>query len=71
MTPPEFTPPPGIVMAPVDPATGRLASVSCGGGPMIEEAFRAGSEPEGSECQGSPWEGTTESVAGGFQGRFS
>jgi len=60
-----FTPPPGIVMTPVDRATGRLASDWCGGEPMIEEAFRAGSEPEVSDCDGSPWKRPAESVARG------
>lgn len=61
-----FAPPPGIVMASVDSATGRMASVGCGGGPIIEEAFRAGSEPAMSECNGSPPGESGESVAGGF-----
>jgi len=68
--PGKFTPPPGILMASVDSATGRVASVGCGGGPMIEEAFRAGSEPAVSDCDGSPEGGPAESVAGGFQGLF-
>jgi penicillin-binding protein 1B len=63
-----FTPPPGIVMASVDSVTGRLASVGCGGGPMIEEAFRAGSEPAVSDCDGSPEGGPVVSVAKGFSG---
>jgi len=54
-------------MTPVDRATGRLASDWCGGEPMIEEAFRAGSEPEVSDCDGSPWKGPAESVAWGFK----
>jgi penicillin-binding protein 1B len=66
--PGQFTPPPGIRMASVDAVTGRMASVGCGGGPMIEEAFRAGSEPAGSECDGAPAGGPAESVAGGFPG---
>jgi penicillin-binding protein 1B len=41
-TPTPFTPPPGIVMTPVDSATGRRA---CGDEDTITEAFRAGSEP--------------------------
>ena len=62
--PGKFTPPPGILMASVDSATGRVASVGCGGGPMIEEAFRAGSEPAVSDCDGSSAGAPTESVAG-------
>jgi len=41
-TPTPFTPPPGIVMTPVDSTTGRRA---CGDEEKISEAFRAGSEP--------------------------
>lgn len=40
-----FTPPPGVVLVPVNRDTGRVASFWCGGGPVIEEAFRAGTEP--------------------------
>src|SRR5262249_6899425 len=44
--PPPFIPPPGIVMAQVDPATGLRA---CGGrgDAIITEASRQGSEPAG------------------------
>jgi penicillin-binding protein 1B len=66
-TPPEeFTRPPGIVMASVDSTTGRMASVGCGGGPVIEEAFRAGSEPATSECDGSPVGASAGPEAGEF-----
>jgi membrane peptidoglycan carboxypeptidase len=44
--PGEFTRPPGTLMDSVDSATGRVASVSCGGGPMIEEAFGPGASPQ-------------------------
>jgi penicillin-binding protein 1B len=64
--PGEFAPPPGIVMASVDSVTGRMASVGCSGGPMVEEAFRAGSEPAVSDCDGSPAGEFVESVAGEF-----
>jgi penicillin-binding protein 1B len=67
--PARFAPPPGIVMASVDPASGRLASFWCGG-PRIEEAFRAGSEPRYSDCHGPPWRGAAEAVATWFQGLF-
>ena len=40
--PPPFMPPPGIVMTPVDSATGRRV---CGSEEAISEAFRQGSEP--------------------------
>ncbi len=43
--PQPFTPPPGVVLASIDRDTGRSASFWCGGGPAIEEAFRAGTEP--------------------------
>jgi membrane carboxypeptidase/penicillin-binding protein len=47
-TPPRrFELPPGIVLAAVDRDTGRPASFWCGGPSVIEEAFRAGSEPRG------------------------
>ncbi len=47
-TPPRlFAPPPGVVFASVSRDTGRPASIWCGGGPAIEEAFRAGTEPHG------------------------
>ncbi len=42
-----FTPPAGMVFASVNRETGRPASFWCGGGPAIEEAFRAGTEPHG------------------------
>ena len=45
-SPSPFTPPPGIVMTPVDSATGLRA---CGGEESISEAFRQGSEP--AECE--------------------
>ncbi len=45
--PRSFTPPPGVVFASVSRDTGRPASFLCGGGPVIEEAFRAGTEPHG------------------------
>jgi membrane carboxypeptidase/penicillin-binding protein len=45
--PRSFTPPPGVVFASVNRDTGRPASFLCGGGPVIEEAFRAGTEPHG------------------------
>ena len=40
-----FTPPPGVVLVSVNRDTGRLASLWCGGGTVIEEAFRSGTEP--------------------------
>jgi penicillin-binding protein 1B len=58
-----FAPPPGIVMASVDSVTGRMVSAECGGGPLIEEAFRAGSEPAMSDCAGLSAEEPAESLA--------
>ena len=40
-----FTVPQGIVLASVEARTGRGVSAVCGGGPVITEAFRAGTEP--------------------------
>ena len=41
-----FTPPPGVTLVAIDRDTGRLASLWCGGGgKVIEEAFRSGTEP--------------------------
>lgn len=45
--PRRFETPPGVVLAAVDRDTGRPASFWCGGTTVIEEAFRAGSEPRG------------------------
>jgi penicillin-binding protein 1B len=47
--PAEFTPPPGVVLAKVDRATGKLASLWCGSDDVIQEAFREGSVPA-EEC---------------------
>jgi penicillin-binding protein 1B len=56
-----FTPPPGVVLASIDRDTGRLVSFWCRGGIVIEEAFRAGTEPL-SDCDETP----VAKVAGGF-----
>jgi membrane carboxypeptidase/penicillin-binding protein len=46
-TPPRgFTPPAGVVLVSVDRNTGKPASLWCDRGPMVEEAFRAGTEPQ-------------------------
>jgi len=68
--PSRFTPPPGVVMARVDRDSGRLASSECGGGPTIEEAFRAGSEPRGSDCGKPRRVDAPDSVVGWFQRLF-
>jgi penicillin-binding protein 1B len=57
-----FEPPPGVVLAAVDRDTGRPASFWCGGKAVIEEAFRAGSEPQGG-CVSLP---LVEKVGGFF-----
>jgi penicillin-binding protein 1B len=47
-----FTPPPGVVLVSINRDTGQLASLWCGGA-IIEEAFRAGTEPT-IGCGGTP-----------------
>jgi penicillin-binding protein 1B len=65
-TPPSpFTPPPGIVMTPVDRETGRRA---CEGETSISEAFRQGSEPAG--CDTLDEVPVLRDVAGWFRGLF-
>jgi penicillin-binding protein 1B len=59
--PPPFLPPPGVVLASIDRETGRSVSFWCGGGTVIQEAFRAGTEPP-ADCGDSP----VAKVAGGF-----
>lgn len=63
--PSPFTPPPGIVMTPVDSATGLRA---CGGEESISEAFRQGSEP--AECDSLIDAPVVRDVAGWFRGLF-
>jgi penicillin-binding protein 1B len=63
--PSPFTPPPGIVMTPVDSATGRRA---CGGEESISEAFRQGSEP--AACESLADAPVIRDVAGWFRGLF-
>jgi penicillin-binding protein 1B len=57
-----FTPPPGVVLASIDRDTGRSVSFWCRGGSVIEEAFRAGTEPS-SDCDETP---AVAKAAGGF-----
>jgi penicillin-binding protein 1B len=59
--PTPFTPPPGVVLASIDRDTGRSVSFWCRGGTVIEEAFRAGTEPP-TDCAETP----LAKVAGGF-----
>jgi membrane carboxypeptidase/penicillin-binding protein len=63
--PPPFTPPPGIVMTPVDSATGRRV---CGDEEGISEAFRQGSEP--AECESIVDAPVLREVANWFRGIF-
>jgi membrane carboxypeptidase/penicillin-binding protein len=56
-----FTAPPGVVLASIDRDTGRPVSFWCRGGTVIEEAFRAGTEPP-TDCGEAP----LAKVAGGF-----
>jgi 1A family penicillin-binding protein len=63
--PPPFTPPPGIVMTPVDSATGRRV---CGSDQGISEAFRQGSEP--AECESIVDSPVIRDVANWFRGIF-
>jgi penicillin-binding protein 1B len=42
-SPGSFTPPPGVVLAEVDRATGRRVSFWCGSDDVVQEAFRDGS----------------------------
>ena len=48
-----FVAPPGVVFASVSRTTGRLASLWCGDTAVIDEAFRAGTEPQGG-CSAGP-----------------
>jgi penicillin-binding protein 1B len=59
--PKPFTPPPGVVLASIDRDTGRAVSFWCRGETVIEEAFRAGTEPP-SDCDETP----APKNAGGF-----
>jgi 1A family penicillin-binding protein len=64
-SPSPFTPPPGIVMTPVDSATGRRA---CGDEEAISEAFRQGSEP--AACEALVDTPVFRDVAGWFRALF-
>jgi membrane carboxypeptidase/penicillin-binding protein len=63
--PSPFTPPSGIVMAPVDSTTGRRA---CGDEESISEAFRQGSEPPA--CEPLADAPVIRDVADWFRGLF-
>lgn len=64
-----FELPPGIVLAAVDRDTGRPASFWCGGTTVIQEAFRAGSEPHGG-CGELPLVGKVGGFIGWLRGLF-
>jgi penicillin-binding protein 1B len=49
-----FEVPPGVVFASISRTTGRLASFWCGDGVVIDEAFRAGTEPRDSCVEAPP-----------------
>ncbi len=69
-TPPRpFVPPTGVVLVSVDRATGRAASLWCGGGTPVEEAFRAGTEPHAS-CGEVPAAGVVRGFVGWLRGLF-
>jgi hypothetical protein len=52
------------VFANVNRETGQIASFWCqDGGPVVQEAFRAGTEPS-SSCQGSPFQRIGSEVLG-------
>ena len=63
--PPPFMPPPGVVMTPVDSATGQRI---CGTEPGISEAFRQGSEPAG--CDAIVDSPIIRDIANWFRGIF-
>ncbi len=56
--PADFTPPPGVVLAKVDRATGKPVSLWCGSDDVIQEAFREGSVPA-EECDSPVRSGVT------------
>lgn len=59
-----FAAPEGVVFANVNRETGQVASFWCrDGGPVIQEAFRAGTEPS-SSCQESPFQRIGSEVLG-------
>jgi membrane carboxypeptidase/penicillin-binding protein len=58
-----FTPPPGVVLASIDRDTGRSVAFWCPGGTVIEEAFRAGTEPA-DDCGTTPFAGMADRFLG-------
>jgi penicillin-binding protein 1B len=65
-----FTPPAGVVMVPVDRDTGRPPSFWCERGAMVEEAFRAGTEPR-SGCDENLVAASGRRLLGWFQDLLS
>jgi membrane carboxypeptidase/penicillin-binding protein len=56
-----FTPPPGIVFADVDRATGEAVGAGCAGRNVVREAFREGTAPAPADCS-SPVSTTVAAV---------
>jgi penicillin-binding protein 1B len=69
VAPRPFTPPSGVVFASIDRDTGQQASFWCGGGTVIEEAFRAGTEPRGG-CGGAALARQADSFLDWLRGLF-
>lgn len=64
-----FTPPPGVVLVSVDRETGKAASFWCDRGTMVEEAFRAGTEPP-SGCGENVFAAGGRRILGWLRGLF-
>jgi len=62
--PPDFSPPPGVVIAQVDRSTGRRVSFWCGSDDVVQEAFRQGTVP--TEHCDSPMRQVVPSMLGWF-----
>jgi len=65
-----FTVPQGVVLASVEARTGRGVSALCGGGPVITEAFRAGTEPRATCDVPVAVEAATGKLVDWFRGLF-
>jgi penicillin-binding protein 1B len=63
--PKPFTPPPGVVLVSVDRETGQSPSFWCDRGRMVEEAFRAGTEPPAG-CGGGALAGVGRGILSWF-----
>jgi len=67
--PKSFTAPPGVVFVSVNRDTGKAMSSWCDGGPKVEEAFRAGTEPH-TACDEQFFARTGHGLIAWFQGLF-